>query len=92
MHRIILGLREKDERHLIAYLVEPGASHFAWSERLAPYAAEFIRQAARQRIPDWPIDAPQPVPCRPLDPAAGGADGGGVGTRKHGGTLPGLRG
>jgi hypothetical protein len=75
MRRIILGLREKDERHLIAYLVEPGASHFAWSERLAPYAAEFVRQAARQRIADWPADAAQPVKCRPLDPTAGALTG-----------------
>lgn len=27
-------------------LGEPGTTVFAWSERLAPYAAEFIRQAA----------------------------------------------
>ena len=71
MHRIILGLREKDERHLIAYLVEPGASHFAWSERLAPYAAEFIRQAARQRIPDWPIDCAAAGAVPPARPGCG---------------------
>jgi hypothetical protein len=71
MREILEGLRKKDPRHLIAYLVEPGATHFAWSERLAPYAAGFIRRAARARIPDWPIDAREPVRCRDIDPSSG---------------------
>jgi hypothetical protein len=79
MREILLGLRAKDERNLIAYLVEPGASHFAWSQRLAPYAAGFIREAARQRIPDWPVDAKEPVKCRMIDPAAGSLSGGDIG-------------
>jgi hypothetical protein len=71
MREIIAGLREKDEKHLIAYLVEPGASHFAWSGRTAPYAARFIRLCAQQRIPDWPIDTAEPVKCKAVDPASG---------------------
>ena len=79
MREILLGLRAKDDRNLIAYLVEPGASHFAWSQRLAPYAAAFIRAAARQRIPDWPLDAKEPVTCREVDPAAGALTSGDIG-------------
>jgi hypothetical protein len=79
MREIIAGLREKDERHLIAYLVEPGASHFAWSERTAPYAARFIRMCARQRIPDWPADAAGPVRCNAVDPATGARTSAAVG-------------
>lgn len=71
MSNQLLRLREKDQHHLIAYLVEPGASHFAWSDRLAPYTALFIREAARQRIPDWSVDARQPVLCREINPAVG---------------------
>lgn len=71
MREIIAGLREKDEKHLIAYLVDPGASHFTWSERTAPYAARFIRMCAQQRIPDWPVDATEPVKCKAVDPASG---------------------
>ena len=79
MSNLLLRLREKDQRHLLAYLVEPGASHFAWSDRVAPYAALFIREAARQRIPDWPVDARQPVPCREIDPAVGALTGANLG-------------
>jgi len=79
MREILLGLRSKDDRNLIAYLVEPGASHFAWSQRLAPYVAAFIREGARQRIPDWPMDAKEPVKCREVAPASGALSGGEIG-------------
>jgi hypothetical protein len=71
MRNLLAGLREKDERHLLAYLVEPGASHFAWSERTTLYAARFIRRCAQERIPDWPLNVAEPVKCRAVDPAAG---------------------
>ena len=71
MNASLAAMRAKDERHLIAYLVEPGASHFAWSERTAPYAARFIRKCAQRRIPDWPVDAKEPVKCHAVDPATG---------------------
>ena len=32
-------------------MVEPGAGHFAWSDRHAKYLALFIRKAAEARIP-----------------------------------------
>lgn len=79
MREILLGLRAKDDRNLIAYLVEPGASHFAWSGRLAPHVAAFIREAARQRIPDWPMDAKEPVTCREVEPATGALTSGDIG-------------
>ncbi len=71
----LLELRGKDERHLLSYLVDPGASHFAWSERLAPYTAQFIRKAAQARIPDWPADTREPVKCRTIKPASGALTG-----------------
>ncbi|MBA4063158.1 MAG: hypothetical protein C0501_05490 [Isosphaera sp.] len=67
----ILALRAKDARHLVSYLVEPGAGHFAWSESVSAHAATFLAAAAKARIPDWPIDAKQPVTCTKVDPASG---------------------
>lgn len=49
---------------------------------MAPYAAEFIRQAARHRIPDWPIDTQQPVQCHPIDPATGALTGAELGRER----------
>jgi hypothetical protein len=72
MSRRILEMRARDEGHLIALLIEPGGSHFAWSTRLAPYAAGFIRQAARQRIPSEGLANPkEPVKCRAVEPRSG---------------------
>ena len=44
------GFRAKNEANLGSIVVEPGAGHFAWSERNAAYLAMFIRKAARARI------------------------------------------
>jgi hypothetical protein len=79
MREMLLGLRAKDGRNLIAYLVEPGGSHFAWSDRLAPYVAAFVREAARRRIPDWPADARTPVKCLEVAPDSGALTGADVG-------------
>jgi pimeloyl-ACP methyl ester carboxylesterase len=43
--------RGLDARNLASLVVEPGAGHFAWSDRNAEYLALFIRKAARARIP-----------------------------------------
>ncbi|MEM7392321.1 MAG: hypothetical protein AAF492_08220, partial [Verrucomicrobiota bacterium] len=54
---------EKDRDKMVAYrsahpsnlgnfLVEPGAGHFAWSDRCAEFLALFIAKAAAARIPD----------------------------------------
>lgn len=71
MRERLVGLREKDNRHLVSLLVEPGASHFAWSDRIAPIVALFIRKAAQRRIPDWPMDSNQPPVLNAIDPANG---------------------
>ncbi len=53
-------------------LVEPGAGHFAWSDRNARYLALFIPKAAAARIPKaWPIDAKQSPKLHTIDPSTG---------------------
>ena len=39
-----------NEQNLGSVVVEPGAGHFAWSERNAAYLASFIRKAAQTRL------------------------------------------
>lgn len=63
--------RSADARNLGCFAVEPGAGHFAWSDRSAAYFALFLRKAAEQRIPDWSPDAKKPVECRPIDATRG---------------------
>lgn len=63
--------RSADARNLGCFAVEPGAGHFAWSDRSAAYFALFLRKAAAQRIPDWSPDAKTPVTCRPIDATRG---------------------
>lgn len=67
----LCAFRAADERNLGSVIVEPGAGHFAWSDRNAAYLALFIRKAAQARIPDSPVNAPGPVRCRPVDPRSG---------------------
>jgi len=57
--------------NLGCFAVEPGAGHFAWSDRSAAYFAVFLRKAAEQRIPDWSPDAKTPVTCRQIDATRG---------------------
>ena len=68
-------LRAKDPNNLIAYLVEAGATHFAWSSRVSEYAALFLGKAARSRIPNAPTGAKGSVKCRDLNPADGALTG-----------------
>ncbi len=67
----LAAYRAANEAHLASVVVEPGAGHFAWSERNAAYFAMFVRKAARARIPDWPVDTTQPVVCKTVDPQRG---------------------
>lgn len=67
----LLDYRGSDAGHLGSIVVEPGAGHFAWSERNAAYFALFLKKAAAARIPDWPVDATEPVKCKPVDPSTG---------------------
>ncbi|MBM3997720.1 MAG: hypothetical protein FJ303_26790 [Planctomycetes bacterium] len=63
--------RGLDPANLGSIIIEPGAGHFAWSDRSAAYLALFLRKAAQARIPEWPIDAKSPVACKRIDPASG---------------------
>jgi hypothetical protein len=63
--------RTTNEANLASIVVEPGAGHFAWSDRNAAYLALYIRKAARARIPDWRPDAKEPVTCKAVDPKSG---------------------
>jgi hypothetical protein len=63
--------RRAGEDRLGSVVVEPGAGHFAWSERNAKYLALFIRKAAAARIgPRQANDAKISI-CKPIDPATG---------------------
>ncbi len=63
--------RAADPANLASIAVEPGAGHFTWSDRNSALTALFIRKAAQARIPDWPVDAKEPVQCKPIEPASG---------------------
>jgi hypothetical protein len=67
----LIVFRAKHEQHLGSIAVEPGAGHFAWSERNGAYLALFIQKAAQARIPDWPADAKAPVTCKAIAPGSG---------------------
>ncbi len=67
----LADFRAKDERNLASIVVEPGAGHFAWSDRNAAYLALFVRKAAQARIPDWPLDTKEPAQCKLVDPQGG---------------------
>jgi len=47
---LIAAHRARNAGHLVSLVVEPGAGHFAWSDRNAAYLALFIRKAAQARI------------------------------------------
>jgi len=66
-----LNMRMKNERMLIAFAVEAGTTHMAWSPRDGELVGLFIRKAAAARIPDWPIDATKPVDCKTIDVKSG---------------------
>jgi hypothetical protein len=67
----LAAFRAAGDKNLGNFVVEPGAGHFAWSDRSAGYFALFLRKAAKARIPDWPLDATEPVKCKAIDPATG---------------------
>jgi hypothetical protein len=67
----LIAFRSQGERRLGSIAVEPGAGHFAWSERNGAYLALFIRKAAQARIPDWPADAKAPVACKAIASGSG---------------------
>ncbi len=66
-----LRMREKDERNLICFAVDGGSTHMAWSSRNGELTGLFIRKAAALRLPEWPIDATEPVRCRTVHVSQG---------------------
>jgi hypothetical protein len=67
----IASMRATNTASLASIVTEPGAGHFAWSNRNAVYLSLFIRKAAAARIPEWNPDATEPVKCKVVDPASG---------------------
>jgi hypothetical protein len=65
------ALRTNDERNLVSVAIFNGETHMVWTPADGAYAAQFIRKAAQRRIPDWPVDAKEPVICATVDPASG---------------------
>jgi hypothetical protein len=64
----VAAFRAENERNLASLAVEPGAGHFAWSDRNAAYLALFIRKAAQACIPAaGPADRAEPVALRQID-------------------------
>jgi hypothetical protein len=66
-----LRMRAQNERMLVAFAVEAGTTHMAWSPRDGELVGLFLRKAAAARIPDWPVDAPKPVKCKTIDVTCG---------------------
>jgi hypothetical protein len=68
----LAAFRANDKANLGSIVVEPGAGHFAWSDRNAEYLALFMEKAAEARIPaTWSIDAGRPIALMDIDPAEG---------------------
>jgi len=67
----LAAFRAADERNLGSLVVEPGAGHFAWSERNATYLALFLRKAAQWRLPVIPASGSAPGRLREIDPQRG---------------------
>jgi hypothetical protein len=68
----MVKLRQADERHLVSLAIVPGETHMVWTPADGAYAAQFLAKAAQRRIPDWPVDAKEPVQCVAIDPRSGG--------------------
>lgn len=65
------AFRAAGGQNLGSFVVEPGAGHFAWSDRSASYFALFLRLAAQTRIPRDTTLFERPIRCREIDPNAG---------------------
>lgn len=64
--------RAGNEGRLSSLVIEPGAGHFAWSDREAAYFSMFLKKAAAARIPaSWPVDSKTPPELKTVDPKSG---------------------
>lgn len=73
-----LKMRMANEKMLIAFAVEAGTTHMAWSPRDGELVGLFLRKAAQVRIPDWPADAKEPVVCKTIDVTSGALSSPGI--------------
>jgi hypothetical protein len=64
----LTDFRAQNKRNLGSIVVEPGAGHFAWSDRNARYLSTFITKAAQKLIPTrHPVDLTKPVKLKTID-------------------------
>ena len=77
-----LKLRRQNPRMLLSMVLEAGTTHMAWSPRDGEYVGLFIRKAARARIPDWPVDAAEPVKCQTIDVSSGALTSTAIGNQR----------
>jgi hypothetical protein len=68
---VLAAWRRGDPRRLASIVVEPGAGHFAWSDRCAAYLALFLAKAARAQIPTAGEIRPAWPNLRRIDPNSG---------------------
>ncbi len=69
---VVAGYRAANPANLVALAVEPGAGHFAWSDRNATLFAAFLKAAAEARIPAArDAHAQQPPTLQTIDPQTG---------------------
>lgn len=67
----MIKFRGIDASNLGNIVIEPGAGHYAWSDRNAAYLALYMRKAAKARIPEIRGDETEPIKCKPIDVAGG---------------------
>ena len=67
----MITYRGIDPNNLGNIVIEPGAGHYAWSDRNAAYLALYLRKAAQARIPEIRGDETTPITCKPIDVASG---------------------
>jgi len=67
----IKARRGNNDRFLVSILLEPGGTHYAWSETQAEYAAKFIEEVAKLRIPAFDVNQETPVDCIVIAPESG---------------------
>ncbi len=68
----MVSFRKADTGNLGNAVVEPGAGHFAWSDRNAAYLAMWITKAAQARLPQTPPADPTQAPTlQTIDPTSG---------------------
>lgn len=68
--KALADFRTENENHVLGMVVEPGAGHFAWSERNGALLGAWIKKAAAARIPAQ-FDASKPPTLKAVDVQTG---------------------